>query len=96
VAVNDDNWLVASVSTKVAPIKAEVASVSTKVAPIKEKFTPIVQRWCCNQRAYMGLNHIPSDWGENVELSESILKIVDDLLIKHQITKEWWYRYPGY
>lgn len=45
---------------------------------------------------YLGLKSIPSDWIENVELSESILQIADDLLIKHRDTQEWWDRYPGY
>jgi ADP-ribosylglycohydrolase len=46
--------------------------------------------------SYLGLSNIPSEWVENVELSESILKIADDLIITHQHTNEWWNRYPGY
>ena len=46
--------------------------------------------------AYLGINRIPSDWAEHVELSESILQISDDLLIGYQDTEEWWDRYPGY
>jgi ADP-ribosylglycohydrolase len=46
--------------------------------------------------AYLGLNNIPSDWIEKVELSESILQLADDLLIKYQDTEKWWKRYPGY
>lgn len=34
--------------------------------------------------AYLGLNNIPSDLVEKVELSDCILQIADDLLIKHQ------------
>nr|WP_237740562.1 ADP-ribosylglycohydrolase family protein [Paenisporosarcina sp. TG-14] len=45
---------------------------------------------------FLGLNSIPSEWVENVELSESILQIADDLLIKHQDTQEWWERYQCY
>lgn len=46
--------------------------------------------------AYLGVKQIPSEWVKNVELSESILQIADDLLIRHLDTKEWWNRYPGY
>lgn len=46
--------------------------------------------------AYLGINRIPSDWVEHVELSESILQISDDLLKGYQDTEEWWNRYPGY
>jgi hypothetical protein len=44
----------------------------------------------------LGLNKIPSDWVDKVELSDSILQNADDLLIEHQNTQEWWERYPGY
>lgn len=44
----------------------------------------------------MGLNNIPLDWVDKVELSDSILEIADDLFIEHQDTQEWWERYPGY
>lgn len=46
--------------------------------------------------AYLGINRIPSDWIEHVELSESILQISDDLVKGYQDTEEWWNRYPGY
>jgi len=46
--------------------------------------------------AYLGINRIPSEWVEHVELSESILQISDDLLKGYQDTEEWWNRYPGY
>ena len=46
--------------------------------------------------AYLGINCIPSEWVEHVELSESILQISDDLLIGYKDTKDWWVRYPGY
>ncbi|WP_017380451.1 ADP-ribosylglycohydrolase family protein [Paenisporosarcina sp. TG-14] len=46
--------------------------------------------------AYLGLNSIPTDWVDKVELSDSILQIADDLLIEHRDTQEWWERYPGY
>jgi len=46
--------------------------------------------------SYLGINCIPSDWVEHVELSESILQISDDLLKGYQDTEEWWNRYPGY
>jgi ADP-ribosylglycohydrolase len=46
--------------------------------------------------SYLGINNIPSNWVDNVELSKRILQIADDLLIEHQDTQEWWNRYPGY
>jgi ADP-ribosylglycohydrolase len=46
--------------------------------------------------AYLGINHIPEDWVNNVEMKDVIMQVVDDLLIGHQNTEEWWQRYPGY
>ncbi|MDN3015524.1 ADP-ribosylglycohydrolase family protein [Paenibacillus sp. BSR1-1] len=46
--------------------------------------------------AYLGLNKIPADWVEKVELNDIIIQVADDLLTGHQETDEWWNRYPGY
>jgi ADP-ribosylglycohydrolase len=46
--------------------------------------------------AYLGLSQIPEDWVNNVEMSDIIMQVADDLLIGHQNTEEWWQRYPGY
>ncbi|WP_223587573.1 ADP-ribosylglycohydrolase family protein [Neobacillus bataviensis] len=46
--------------------------------------------------AYLGLNKIPVDWVEKVELNDIIIQVADDLLTGHQRTEEWWNRYPGY
>jgi ADP-ribosylglycohydrolase len=46
--------------------------------------------------AYLGLSHIPEDWVNNVEMSDIIIQVADDLLTGHQNTKEWWERYLGY
>jgi len=46
--------------------------------------------------AYLGINKIPVEWVEKVELREALMKIADDLLIGYQDSIEWWDRYPGY
>jgi ADP-ribosylglycohydrolase len=46
--------------------------------------------------AYLGLSQIPEDWVKNIEMSDIIVQVADDLLTGHQNTEEWWERYPGY
>lgn len=46
--------------------------------------------------AYLGLNKIPGDWVQKVELKEVLTQIADDLLTGYQKSREWWERYPGY
>jgi len=46
--------------------------------------------------SYLGLNKIPANWVENVELNEVLIQVADDLLAEHQEGQEWWERYPGY
>lgn len=46
--------------------------------------------------AYLGINSIPREWVEKVELKNEIIQIADDLLTGYQEGREWWSRYPGY
>ena len=46
--------------------------------------------------AYLGINNIPTNWIEKVDLKEVLLQIADDLLIRNQRGEKWWHRYPGY
>lgn len=46
--------------------------------------------------AYLGINSIPQDWIERVELKNEVMQVADDLLVGYQVGKEWWDRYPGY
>jgi ADP-ribosylglycohydrolase len=46
--------------------------------------------------AYLGINSIPQDWIERVELKDEITQVADDLLTGYQVGREWWDRYPGY
>lgn len=53
--------------------------------------------------AYLGMEGIPKDWIEKVELKDIIIKIADDLLLGYkeynnidEIDEEWWNWYPGY
>lgn len=46
--------------------------------------------------AYLGINSIPQDWIDKVELKDEIIQIADDLLIGYQEGRDWWSRYPGY
>lgn len=45
--------------------------------------------------AYLGLNSIPEEWQQNIELHDVILQVADDLLGGVQEGSEWWERYPG-
>jgi len=48
--------------------------------------------------AYLGMNSIPKEWIENVELKDVIIRIADDLLVDeiNENDVEWWNNYPGY
>jgi ADP-ribosylglycohydrolase len=46
--------------------------------------------------AYLGLNAIPADWVQNVELSSEILELANDLFIGYQDDAQWWEKYPGW
>lgn len=48
--------------------------------------------------AYLGVNRIPKEWIDKVELKDVIIKIADDLIVsgKEDIDEEWWNCYPGY
>jgi ADP-ribosylglycohydrolase len=46
--------------------------------------------------AYLGVNSIPKDWIEKVELKDEVMQIADDLLTRYEVGKKWWDRYPGY
>jgi len=46
--------------------------------------------------AYLGMEAIPSDWSTDVELSDKIVQIADDLLCDYNAGKVSWDRYPGY
>lgn len=46
--------------------------------------------------AYLGLQHIPADWIEQLELSEVVIQVADDLLNRYEDSPEWSERYPGY
>lgn len=48
--------------------------------------------------AYLGINSIPKEWIENVELKDVIIRIADDLLVDEidENDDEWWNSYPGY
>jgi ADP-ribosylglycohydrolase len=46
--------------------------------------------------AYLGLNDIPEDWIQKVELKEVLIQIADDLLIGYQNSEEWHVRYSGH
>lgn len=46
--------------------------------------------------AYLGVNAIPQDWINKVELRNEIIQVADDLLSRYKTGKEWWNKYPGY
>ncbi len=45
--------------------------------------------------AYLGMNSIPKEWAQKLELKEAIVQIADDLLLGYQEGDEWYERYPG-
>jgi ADP-ribosylglycohydrolase len=46
--------------------------------------------------AYLGIEGIPKEWMEKIELRDEITQIADDLLTGYEEGREWWNRYPGY
>jgi ADP-ribosylglycohydrolase len=46
--------------------------------------------------AYLGIEAIPENWVKNLELSEAITQLSDDLLSGFQEGEDWVVRYPGY
>ena len=46
--------------------------------------------------AYLGLEAIPADWFQQVELAEVLVQVADDLLTGYQDTEEWRNKYPGW
>lgn len=45
---------------------------------------------------YLGVNYIPVEWVEKVELKTEIEQIADDLLRGYDTSNYWFNRYPGY
>ncbi len=45
--------------------------------------------------AYLGINSIPKEWAQKLELRDVIVQIADDLLTGYQEVAEWYERYPG-
>jgi ADP-ribosylglycohydrolase len=46
--------------------------------------------------AYLGIDGIPKEWMDKIELKDEITQIADDLLTGYEEGSEWWGRYPGY
>ncbi|WP_456279047.1 ADP-ribosylglycohydrolase family protein [Bacillus sp. AK128] len=46
--------------------------------------------------AYLGLDGIPTEWLEKVELKNEIAQIADDLFSGYKKERSWWDQYPGY
>jgi len=46
--------------------------------------------------AYLSRQAIPQDWLYNLELTEEITQIADDLLIQYRNDIEWRQKYPGW
>jgi len=46
--------------------------------------------------AFLGFSSIPQRWSSNLELSEEIVQLADDLLTSFKDENEWWNRYPGW
>jgi hypothetical protein len=47
-------------------------------------------------RSVLGWQAIPQDWLYNLELTEEIIQIADDLLIGYRNDDEWGQKYPGW
>jgi ADP-ribosylglycohydrolase len=45
--------------------------------------------------AYLGMDAIPKEWINKVELKDEIIQIADDLLSRYQEGGEWCNKYPG-
>ncbi len=46
--------------------------------------------------AYLGVEAIPQEWLERIELAEVITKVADDLCLVYREGRQWWDQYPGY
>jgi len=46
--------------------------------------------------AYLGIEGIPAEWREHVELKDEIITLADDLLIGFEDSENWWNKYPGW
>ena len=46
--------------------------------------------------AWLGLEQIPQEWIEMVELKEELVHLADDMLTRYEDTDEWWNKYPGW
>lgn len=46
--------------------------------------------------AYLGVEGIPIEWADKIELNNEIIQVADDLLTGYQEVEEWWNRYPGH
>ncbi|WZL72033.1 ADP-ribosylglycohydrolase family protein [Clostridiaceae bacterium 35-E11] len=46
--------------------------------------------------ALLGIQNIPQEWLESVELFEEIIELANDLLLGYQDGDSWWKKYPGY
>jgi ADP-ribosylglycohydrolase len=46
--------------------------------------------------AYLGINSIPENWVREVELSEEITQLADDLVKTYEDSEEWHQKYPGW
>ncbi len=46
--------------------------------------------------AYLGIEGIPAEWRERVELKDEIITLADDLLIGFEDSENWWNKYPGW
>ena len=62
------------------------------LAEIKRRFGPTGVTSLPN----LGQQAIPQDWLYNLELTEEIIQIADDLLIQYRNDDEWRQKYPGW
>ncbi len=46
--------------------------------------------------AYLGIEGIPAEWREHVELKDEIITLANDLLIGFEDSDNWWNKYPGW
>jgi ADP-ribosylglycohydrolase len=46
--------------------------------------------------AYLGINNIPENWVRQVELSEELTILADDLVKRFEDSAEWHQKYPGW
>lgn len=46
--------------------------------------------------AYLGVNALPGEWLEKLELCEVITELADDLMVGYREGEDWWQKYPEY